>query len=304
MSYKEIDCAAEIYDLCKDKKPCGKDPYTILELKQSKPTESAINKAYRELSLQYHPDKSPSDTQKFVDITHAKTILLKCQEEFSQYNEVIPQSYSNNKPGWRDDTLSRWWKTSTESSLNQKFYAEHKPKPYHAVCYTHDSAKLQCNWLQWGEESINFDSDYKFSEHRGKVIAKASLAQSIYIRVLNNACVNAAEIYGSPEQLPPQYIDNQGSVTLKLTACKKIGHNGNYFEVSAGDNVATSIARLKERYSWNKIYLSGYKNHHFAIYNGAGAVVSDIYGSPEQLDVKYLDLSVHGELHIAYDTYM
>lgn len=50
---------------------CGRDFYGILGVKKnSSPAE--IKKAYRKMSLQYHPDKNPDDPtakQKFQDIS-------------------------------------------------------------------------------------------------------------------------------------------------------------------------------------------------------------------------------------------
>jgi len=55
----------------------GFDPYEILEITSSA-TESEIKKAYRKLSVKYHPDKNPDDpmaTAKFILITKAHDCL-------------------------------------------------------------------------------------------------------------------------------------------------------------------------------------------------------------------------------------
>ena len=55
----------------------GFDPYEILEIDHSA-TESEIKKAYRKLSVRYHPDKNPDDplaTAKFILITKAHDCL-------------------------------------------------------------------------------------------------------------------------------------------------------------------------------------------------------------------------------------
>ena len=55
---------------------CGRDFYGILGVKKnSSPAE--IKKAYRKMSLQYHPDKNPDDPtakQKFQDISAGKRL--------------------------------------------------------------------------------------------------------------------------------------------------------------------------------------------------------------------------------------
>lgn len=55
---------------------CGRDFYGILGVKKnSSPAE--IKKAYRKMSLQYHPDKNPDDPtakQKFQDISSGKRL--------------------------------------------------------------------------------------------------------------------------------------------------------------------------------------------------------------------------------------
>lgn len=55
----------------------GFDPYEILEISHSA-TEQEIKKAYRKLSVRYHPDKNPDDplaTAKFILITKAHDCL-------------------------------------------------------------------------------------------------------------------------------------------------------------------------------------------------------------------------------------
>ena len=55
----------------------GFDPYEILEISSSA-SESEIKKAYRKLTVKYHPDKNPDDplaTAKFILITKAHDCL-------------------------------------------------------------------------------------------------------------------------------------------------------------------------------------------------------------------------------------
>ena len=55
----------------------NRDFYKILELKKNA-NDSEIKKAYRKLTLQYHPDKNPGDDeakQKFHDVADAYEVL-------------------------------------------------------------------------------------------------------------------------------------------------------------------------------------------------------------------------------------
>ena len=68
-----MSCLADIA-LGKDK---GRDFYKILDLKRSA-TPAEIKKAYRRLTLQYHPDKNPDDKEaleKFHDVAAAYEAL-------------------------------------------------------------------------------------------------------------------------------------------------------------------------------------------------------------------------------------
>jgi DnaJ-class molecular chaperone len=56
----------------------GRDFYSILGVQKSA-SEREIKRAYRKLSLQYHPDKNPGDEQaqqKFMEIGNGKLTLL------------------------------------------------------------------------------------------------------------------------------------------------------------------------------------------------------------------------------------
>lgn len=54
----------------------GKDYYKVLEIKKNA-NAADIKKAYRKLSLKYHPDKNPSDdaSSKFAEIATAYSVL-------------------------------------------------------------------------------------------------------------------------------------------------------------------------------------------------------------------------------------
>ena len=61
-----------------------KNYYEILGVsKDSSPEE--IKKAYRKLSLQYHPDKNPSGEEKFKEISEAYSILSDADKK-AQYD--------------------------------------------------------------------------------------------------------------------------------------------------------------------------------------------------------------------------
>lgn len=69
---------------------CGQDFYEILGVSRDS-SESEIKKAYRKLSLKYHPDKDPSETakQKFVELANAYEVLGDEEKRriYDQYGE-------------------------------------------------------------------------------------------------------------------------------------------------------------------------------------------------------------------------
>ena len=50
------------------------DPYKILGVNKTA-SQDEIKKAYRKLSLQYHPDKNPEGTEKFKEIASAYELI-------------------------------------------------------------------------------------------------------------------------------------------------------------------------------------------------------------------------------------
>jgi len=48
--------------------------YDVLEIKRNA-TQDEIKKSYRKLARLYHPDKNPSNSDKFKEISHANEIL-------------------------------------------------------------------------------------------------------------------------------------------------------------------------------------------------------------------------------------
>lgn len=70
---------------------CGKDYYKILGV-QRDASQKQIKKAYRELSLKYHPDKNPGDSEaaeKFVELGNAYEVLSDEEKRriYDQYGE-------------------------------------------------------------------------------------------------------------------------------------------------------------------------------------------------------------------------
>jgi DnaJ-class molecular chaperone len=78
--------------------PAIKTPYEILEVNENA-TDNEIKKAYRKLSLIYHPDKPTGNTEKFQEISEAYEILTdpnKKNEHFmKQNNDGIDEFLSN-----------------------------------------------------------------------------------------------------------------------------------------------------------------------------------------------------------------
>jgi DnaJ-class molecular chaperone len=79
------------------------DLYEVLEL-TTEATEQDIKKAFRKLSILYHPDKNPSDKQahqRYLDVNRAYEILLD-PEQRQIYDLYGEQGLQDMKSGWRN----------------------------------------------------------------------------------------------------------------------------------------------------------------------------------------------------------
>jgi len=84
-----------------------KNPYKVLGVKKDASTED-IKKAYRQLALQYHPDKNPDNPDaesKFKDISSAYEILnnQEKRQQYDMYGDVSSRPQSGGPGGVRVD---------------------------------------------------------------------------------------------------------------------------------------------------------------------------------------------------------
>eukprot|EP00299_Pterocystis_sp_00344_P016148 c8095_g1_i1.p1 GENE.c8095_g1_i1~~c8095_g1_i1.p1 ORF type:complete len:733 (-),score=174.36 c8095_g1_i1:74-2242(-) len=68
------------------------DPYTILEIERGA-SEVEIKKAYRKLSVKYHPDKNPDNLEKFLLISKAEKVLTDETTRFNWERYGNPDGY-------------------------------------------------------------------------------------------------------------------------------------------------------------------------------------------------------------------
>lgn len=125
-----------------------KDYYYILGIKQTAPIDE-VKKAYRKLSLKFHPDKNEGDdffTERFKEIQEAYETLIdiskrkKYDEEFinnnssknqqnngSNFNPEI-QYFKSNKPNFEyDEEITFSWKTINADKVIIRPFGEVQP---------------------------------------------------------------------------------------------------------------------------------------------------------------------------------
>jgi DnaJ-related protein SCJ1 len=112
--------------LCTSLVECGKDYYDTLGVSRDA-TQAHIKKAYRKLSLQYHPDKNPGEEnrKRYYDIQAANEVLSDPDKRkiYDQYGE---EGLKQNAGGGTNpfnpfemffwsETRRRRWRSSTDA---------------------------------------------------------------------------------------------------------------------------------------------------------------------------------------------
>lgn len=93
----------------------SKDYYEILEIPKNA-SDDDIKKAFRQLSLKYHPDKNPEGAEKFKEINEAFQVL---SDPNKKKNYDFQKSGGFGNSGWADDFFSQ-----TESFFHGFNFAE------------------------------------------------------------------------------------------------------------------------------------------------------------------------------------
>ncbi|KAM3860712.1 dnaJ homolog subfamily C member 5 [Diretmus argenteus] len=90
----------------------GEDLYSVLGLEKSC-TQEHIRKAYRKLALKYHPDKSPSTTDRFKEVNRAHAVLSDAAkrgiyDRYGSFGLYVAQQFGEENVTTYF-MLSSWW---------------------------------------------------------------------------------------------------------------------------------------------------------------------------------------------------
>jgi len=111
----------------------GRDFYSILGVGKDASTR-AIKKAYRELSLKYHPDKNAENKEKYIDIQNAYEILSN-EDKRRTYDahgeEGLQKGQGGGGGGSPFDFSSTICSDSNSSREDIKRRPREQPSPYH-----------------------------------------------------------------------------------------------------------------------------------------------------------------------------
>ena len=91
--------------------------YDILEISQQA-TSDEIKRAYRKLSLQYHPDREGGDTTKFQNISQAYETLNDLEKRQMYDNKDNDKDNYNNNNQTTQDIFNMFFRTNTNIGIN------------------------------------------------------------------------------------------------------------------------------------------------------------------------------------------
>ena len=106
-----------------------KDYYKILGIDRYA-TDTSIKKAYRELAVKYHPDKSKSETthQKFTEINEAYQVL-KNKEKRENYNLIYDYNQLNKNREESESVFSSWSDYDPKAAGRRRYYGPVYARP-------------------------------------------------------------------------------------------------------------------------------------------------------------------------------
>jgi curved DNA-binding protein len=96
------------------------DPYKILGVNKTA-SQNEIKKAYRKLSLQYHPDKNPEGAEKFKEIASAYE-LIDTEEKRQKYEKRGFKHFDFGEFEWNDSNVD------FSNMFDQRFGSGFRPK--------------------------------------------------------------------------------------------------------------------------------------------------------------------------------